>query len=122
MTSLTIQSPATSFAQGRIDEREGIIYGMSIITTGEAKGHGLFVDAKSLETCLAATRRYSSGVLCKADHGTGVFEALGALRNFRVDGEKLRGDLHLLKSHPRFASIIEAARRMPNAMGLSISF
>ena len=30
--------------------------------------------------------------------------------------------MHLLKSHPHAATVIEAARKMPNAMGLSISF
>jgi len=87
MTTLNYKPDSTNFAGARIDEREGIICGMSVITTGEARGHGLFVDAKSLQTTLAATKSHASGVLCKMDHGSGTLEAIGALRDFRIDGE-----------------------------------
>lgn len=124
MATLTLNNPAISFAakNGSVDERAGIIYGMSCITQGEARGHDMHVDSKSIQTCFDATRSWASGVICKADHGSGLFEIIGTLRNFRIDGDRLRADLHLLKSHPRFASIIEMAKTAPSSVGLSISF
>lgn len=123
MAELTLQpAPATFAAKHQIDERAGIIYGISIITAGDVKGHGVKADAKTLETCLAATQSHKDGVLCKGDHGSGVFEALGTIKNSRIDGDKVRGDLHLFKSHPHFKTIMEVAQRMPQSMGMSISF
>src|SRR5687768_12823951 len=123
MSTLTLTPTRTEFAQQhQIDERAGIIHGVSIITSGMVRGHGLKADRKTLETTLAAAQAHKDGVLCKGDHGSGIFEALGTFKNFRIDGDKVRADLHLFKSHPHFQTVIEVARRMPASMGMSISF
>jgi hypothetical protein len=118
---IILNSP-TQFSANRVDKYAGIIRGMSVISEGEARGHDIFVDADSLKTCLAAANAQPAGVPSKAEHGTGVFETIGVVKNFAIDGQKLRGDLHLLKSHPRYDSIVEMAEKMPTACGLSISF
>jgi hypothetical protein len=122
MSTLTVTPTASFSEKPTIDEREGIIYGVSIITAGDISGHRMKADQKTLETCLAAFKSHKDGVLCKGDHGTGIFEALGTFKNPRIDGNKLRGDLHLFKAHPHFQTVIEVARRMPHSMGMSISF
>jgi hypothetical protein len=124
MALFVLNQPATKFFSEakQIDDRAGIIYGMSVISCGEAKGHGLRIDAKTLETCLAATKSWKDGVICKGDHGSGIFQALGTLKNFRIDGDKLRGDLHLFNNQPLSKMVLEVARKSPAALGLSISF
>jgi hypothetical protein len=47
---------------------------------------------------------------------------VGVLRDFSIDGNQLRADLHLLKSHEDFEKILEMAENMPGSFGLSISF
>jgi len=46
-------------------------------------------------------------------------DVLGELRNVRSTQGGLLGDLHLLTSHPMTPRVIEAAKRMPRAYGLS---
>lgn len=100
----------------------GIISGVSVITVGEASGHDVFVDAKTIETICACGNAFAGGVQVKEDHGSGFSSIVGALRNFRAEGDKAVADLHLLKSHDSYARIIEMSEMMPDAFGLSISF
>ena len=111
-----------ALSQQSIDLAAGIIRGVSVITEGPALGHGLRIDAQTLSTVHACATQFADGVRVKTDHGTGFEAIIGVLRDFRVDGAQLRADLHLIKSHPRFASIAEMAATMPGSFGLSISF
>jgi hypothetical protein len=99
-----------------------LIRGVSVITEGEAQGHGVFIDSKTLETTLSAAKQFPGGVKCKMDHGSGLPDIVGTFSNFRVEGAKLRADLQLLLTHPRYQSLMELARRAPTASGMSISF
>jgi hypothetical protein len=101
--------------------KDGVILGVSVITIGEAKGHGVYIDQKSLDTFLSAAQNRAGGVPVKMDHGTGFYHIVGKLENFRIDGDSLRADLHLLKSHEQYARIVEMAETMSEAFGLSVS-
>lgn len=103
------------------DIKDGVIRGVSVITTGEAKGHNVFIDAKSLQTFLSAAQNRPGGVPVKMDHGTGFYHIVGKLENFRIDGESLRADLQLLKTHEQYPRILEMASTMAEAFGLSVS-
>lgn len=103
------------------DIKDGVIRGVSVITTGEAKGHGIFIDSKSLQTFLSAAQNRPGGVPVKMDHGTGFYHIVGKLENFRIEGESLRADLQLLKTHEQFSRIVEMANTMAEAFGLSVS-
>ncbi len=46
----------------------------------------------------------------------------GSLRAFRIDGDQLRADLHLLEPHPARERILEMAEKMPASFGLSIAY
>jgi len=114
----------TDFAvlQGQIDAQAATISDVSVITVGEAKGHGMQIDAQTLTEVKAAAETYAGGLKVKTDHYTGFDNIVGTLRNFRIDGDQLRADLFLLKNHDATARILEMAELMPDTFGLSISF
>jgi hypothetical protein len=114
----------TDFAllDGTIDAQAATITGVSVITVGEAKGHGMLIDAQTLLQVKEAAETYSGGLKVKTDHYTGFNEIVGTLKNFVIDGDQLRADLYLLKNHDATPRILEMAELMPDTFGLSISF
>lgn len=106
----------------RVDPEEGIIRGVSVITSGViAKGHDLEVDGITLVQMLECAEK-KNRVPTKWNHKTGADAVSGYLKNFRIEGDRLRADWHLLKSHPQYAHAIELAQKMPDGVGLSVSF
>ena len=116
---LSYFSTATGSA---VDRDAGMLRGVSVITEGEAKGHALQIDSKTLEQVKACAETYADGLRVKMDHHTGIDAMVGVLKNFSIDGAQLRADMHLLKSHADFQKIMEMAETMPGAFGLSIAF
>jgi hypothetical protein len=112
----------TALEHAHVDPEAGIIKGVSIITCGvTARGHDLEVDGKTL-TQLKACADSMGTVPVKWNHRSGADAVCGYLDNFRIEGAKLLGDWHLLKTHPNFDQAIELAERMPNNIGLSAAF
>lgn len=107
---------------GDIDAAAATIKNVSVITVGEARGHGMEIDTQTLLQVKAAAETYAGGLKVKTDHYSGFNEIVGALKNFTIDGDQLRADLFLLKNHEATARIIEMAELMPDTFGLSISF
>jgi hypothetical protein len=99
-----------------------IIEGVSIISVGEAKGHGLFVDATTLQEVKACAESYAGGVKVNLDHGAGIKDIIGFVDNFRIVGDKLLGDLNLLQTADRRAYVLEIAEKLPDTFGISIAF
>lgn len=97
-----------------------VIRGVSVITTGPAKGHGLMVDAETLAQVIQCSK--ARAVKVKMLHNSDLSQVIGTLKNFRIEGEKVLADLHLLSSAPARDFVLEIARTMPTAFGLSISF
>lgn len=112
----------TSLAESKVNRETGIISGVSVISVGEAKGHGMFVDATTLEQVKLAAEQHQDGVKVKTDHWSGFNGIVGVIKNFQIDGEKLRGDLHLLENHDAREKVLEMADKMPSQFGISISF
>ena len=114
----------TDFAvlNGKIDAQSATISGVSVITVGEARGHGMQVDDTTLLQVKEAAETYSGGLKVKTDHFSGFNQIVGTLKNFVIDGDQLRADLYLLKNHEATARILEMAELMPDTFGLSISF
>jgi hypothetical protein len=119
MGRITLFAAATG---SQVDYEAGILRGVSVITEGFAKGHGMIVDSVTLEQVKACAETYVDGLRVKMDHYTGIDAMVGVLRDFVIDGVQLRADLHLLKSHDDFEKILEMAENMPGSFGLSISF
>lgn len=113
---------STQFASQKIDREKGIIFGVSVITEGEALGHGFKIDATTLAGVLSCASAFADGVRVKIEHGTGFESIVGTLRDFRIEGPQLRADLHLIVSHEKTPSILEMAEKMPGGFGLSIAF
>lgn len=105
----------------RIDADAGIIHGVSVITQGEALGHGLFIDAITLSQVRETAGAYPGGLKVKVNHGKDLESIVGVLKNFAMDGAQLRADLHLLKNAEDRAKIIEMAQTMPESFGLSVA-
>jgi hypothetical protein len=108
--------------KNEIDSDNGIIHGVSVITVGEALGHDVWIDEKTLRQVKNTASTYAGGLKVKMNHYSGVESIAGVLRNFKVDGKQLRADLHLLKSTDEYDKIIEMAETMPESFGLSIVF
>lgn len=109
---------------GEIDTTKGVIHGVSVISIGDAKGHGMEVDKVTLEQFCQVAKSHKDGIKTKfgLDHDAGVESVNGVLKNFRIDGDKVRADLHLLKSDPNRDKVLELAQVAPNEFGLSASF
>lgn len=106
---------------GEIDCDNCVIRGASLIKAGPAEGHGLVVDStllKQLQVC----GKEKGKVAVNLDHGSGVTSTIGYVTAFRIDNNKLRGDVHLLKSHKETPILLERAQRMPECFGLSVAF
>jgi hypothetical protein len=99
-----------------------IIEGVSVISVGEAKGHGLFVDRITLQEVKACAESYAGGVKVNLDHGAGIRDIVGFCDNFRIIGEKLVADLNLLKNAERKDYVLEIAEKLPDTFGISIAF
>jgi len=107
---------------GKIYPDQALIMGVSVITEGDALGHGVMIDAVSLVSIREHAMLKPSGVKVMLDHDDGIENTIGVMRNFEIEGIQLRADLQLLKAHSETPLIIEMAQTMPELFGMSISF
>lgn len=105
----------------RVDEKARMIRGVSVMQAGEMPDRGQYVDSKSLQMLKGCCEKFANGVKVKMDHGGGIGDVAGMLRNFRIEGDVLRADLHFLDSEDGAAKIMEMAREIPDTFGLSVS-
>ena len=117
-------APTITFAAaaGQIDAASGVIRGVSLITEGPALGHGVMIDAKTIQQVKAAAEQYSGGLKVKLDHSGGAGDIIGYVDALRIEGKKLLGDLHLLENSPHRGYVLEIAEKIPDTFGLSIAF
>lgn len=121
MDTQLIEFGLTEF-EGKVDAEAGVIRGVSVITGGvQAKGHNLEVDMVTLEQMLEQGEKKGK-VPVKWNHKSGADAVNGYLQNFRIKGQKLLADWHLLKSHSQYAHAMEMVTEMPGNVGLSASF
>lgn len=117
------QRAAVAYRTYRDEEMEELeLGGVSILTIGEAKGHDLYIDRKSLETALAEMQKSKNGVKVKMNHGSGLDAVVGFARNPRIEGDKLIADLRLLRNSPHYGLIKEMASEAPDQFGVSLAF
>lgn len=93
--------PAIDMAGGMFGA--GIIRNVSVITTGEALGHELWIDSEFLkQTSDAIQAAGARGVKSRFTHpgmsSDGLGRHLGRINNARVEGNQVIGDLHFAKS------------------------
>jgi len=99
-----------------------VIEGVSIISIGEAKGHGLYVDETTLMEVKECAESYKGGVKVNLDHGAGIKDIVGFVNNFRIVGKQLLGDLNLLETSPMRDYVLEISSKLPDTFGISIAF
>lgn len=113
------------------DYGAGLIRGFAVITRGEALGHYSWCDATFLSQVADAINA-GDGVRVRFTHpdmsSDGIGRKLGRVRNGRLDGDVVRGDLHFSKtSHATpegdLASyVMNLAEEDPDLFGASIVF
>ena len=93
---------------------------VSILTVGEAKGHNLLIDQTSLEQALAVALSMKR-IKVTMGHGAEVSGILGYIDGFKIEGDRLMGDLTLFNTNE--AQFVQhLASVLPEGFGLSLTF
>jgi hypothetical protein len=93
---------------------------VSILTVGEAKGHDLLIDQTSLEQALAVALTMKR-IKVTMGHGAEVSGILGYIDGFKIEGDRLMGDLTLFNTNE--AQFVQhLANVLPEGFGLSLTF
>lgn len=121
-------APAASAV--RIDREAGIIYGASAMQAVEALGHGMTIDATTLRQVADLGNAAKNGIKSRFTHpglcSDGMGKYLGRQRSFRVDGDKVVGDLHLSDAAAKAPDgdlrsyVLDLAEEDPAAFGMSV--
>ena len=110
----------------------GIIRGVSLIATGEALGHEMWIDETTLAQVIEASSLGKHGVKSRFTHPSmssdGMGRHLGRIHDVQLSDGRVVGDLHFAESAHNtpdgdLASyVMTLAKEDPNAAGLSIVF
>lgn len=116
----------------RVDKDNRVIRGYAVATHGEALGHGFWLDFPFLNSIVVAGNNAPNGVKSRFTHPSmsndGLGKALGRAKNFRMEGDKVLADLHLLEAASNSPEgdlaeyIMELATEDPEMFGSSIVF
>lgn len=113
--------------------KAGLIRGASMITRGDALGHGMFIDAVMLQQVADAINAADEfGIKSRFAHpdmsGDGIGKMTAKAFNAQVVGDQVIGDLHMLQSAKRTPDgdlagyVMDLAQEAPDAFGTSIAF
>jgi len=115
-----------------VDTEKGIIFGVAVVTAGEAKGHGVSLDTSFVESAVEQGNAKKSGIKARFGHpnmcSTALGSFIGRVKNFRADGDIARGDLFLSNESKETPNgnlhgyVIGMAKNEPDMFGLSIVF
>ena len=110
----------------------GIIRGVSLIATGEALGHEMWIDETTLAQVIEASSLGKHGVKSRFTHPSmssdGMGRHLGRIHDVQLSDGRVVGDLHFAESAHNtpdgdLASyVMTLTKEDPNAAGLSIVF
>jgi hypothetical protein len=124
-------APAAS--DSRVDREKRVIYGVSMLQTGEALGHGMMVDEVMLGQAVEAVNvtgghgiksRFTHPGMCSDAMG----KMLGKVKNARVMGDKAVADLYLAEHASKTPDgdlagyVMDLAEESPLDFGMSIAF
>jgi hypothetical protein len=119
---------------------ETVIPGVTLITEGPAESHfvkvgegdaaqeyQLYIDETTVDGMIAAAAKYANGVKSKANHRSGVEDVFARITNLSkvkgADGKaQAKGDLHLFKSSPLYARLLNLLKTIPDTIGFSAFF
>lgn len=110
----------------------GLISGFSIITRGEALGHGMWIDSEFLQQVAAAGGTRAAGFKARFTHpglsDDGLGKTLGRVQNLQSAGDQVLGDMHfaaLAHDAPDgdlAGHVMNMAEELPAEFGASIVF
>lgn len=109
---------------GGVQVSGNTIKGVSVITAGEALGHGFDIDTETLKQVAAAIN--AGEVPARVTHSENgadpLMQTVGIIKRARVQGDQVRADVELMESHPLAPWLLEMATRAPASFGMSIVF
>lgn len=105
----------------KVDRENGVIRGVKILGLESANGRSYSREAVSKAKGLYEGRSVNVNHANKLKPGEDrrLEDRFGRLTNVREESSGLYGDLEYIKSHSMAESVIEAAERMPEQLGLS---
>lgn len=123
---------AGSAAGVKVDKEKGIIANVAVMTVGPARGHGFQIDSDTIASALKAFNA-NANVKSRFTHperrfdGDSIEFTVGRPQNFRIDGDTLRADIHLLKSAANLPGmgnvrgwLLDMAEEDPRIFGMSV--
>lgn len=116
----------------KVDRKNGIIEGITIVQEGIAKGHNLRLNDKFVADTVRLGNEHTPGIKARFGHpnicATALGTYLGRFTNFRVDGTSALADMKLdpvSKKSPNgdlFNYVLDMAETNPDMFGASIAF
>lgn len=129
MPQIRLNAALDASAPLRVDRAARRINGVSVMTIGEAVGHGFRLNEITQETVVAlALAAGDKGIKAQVTHaGAGdPTKYLGRMLNFRKEGEKVLADLQLSEAAAKSPSgnladyVLTLAEEDPTAFGMSM--
>jgi len=117
---------------GKVDREKRVISDVSLGMAGEALGHGVDFDEKTIAAIVEKGNAKNGGIKSRYTHpgmsSDGMGKHLGRIKNLRLsaDGRKALGDLHLSDSASNSpdgdlaAYVMSLAEEDPEAFGMSV--
>lgn len=116
----------------RVDRKNNIVFGANLLQAGDLNDDRPWtVDADSLSETLALMQRSNNGTKARYTHpnmsSDGMGTYLGRWKNPRIDGDKLRADLHIADTAFKTPKgdlatyVMDLAEDDPDMFGLSIA-
>jgi len=114
--------------------KAGLIRGASLIASGEALGHGVWIDGEALGQVVELGNAAPSGVKVRFTHpsmsGDGLGSYMGRAKSLRINdaGDRVLGDVHFSPSAHNTPDgdsaeyVMTLAEDDPDAFGMSIVF
>ena len=112
---------------GRVNAEARTITGCLVMRIGPARGHGVEIDATTLAEVVRLGNDAQDGIKCRYGHpsphvGDALGSFLGRFKNFRLDGDAARADLHLSEAADpaKVQHVLAMAAKEPDMVGLSV--
>lgn len=121
---------ASTDSAPRVDREAGVIRGVAVMTSGEARGHGMLIDGATLNSTADLINAREAGMKSRFTHpgmcDDGMGKKLGNVKNARVVGDQVVADLHFSGSASRTPEgdlagyVFDLAEEAPADFGLSV--
>ena len=120
---------SAAFRASSVDQSRGIITDISLLQVGEAKGHGVYIDDKSLVTAETALGDTLPAYITHSDaYEDRLLSEVGYFKGFSVVDDKLKAQQFVaLESfkrddEQRYERLFDIANTIPENFGLSLVF